>query len=305
MKQYELFGLKVESEIELDEVPTGIGGDVLIKRGIVERPKEAVFAGDVFALQDQLFYLDVPGVGRFQVENGETITVDADPEATNEQLKLYILGSCFGCLLHQRHIIPLHGSVLDVEGRGVLITGMSGAGKSTVANALIARGFPFVTDDVAAVTFETGEPFVHLAYPSQKLWEDVVDRWDIVDKRAVTRQVEGRTKFSVVRKQEFAKAGVPLRVMIELVPVEGETELEVLPITGMEKIKTLISHTYRTELVSHLRPNGAYLQQILTLAEQLQIFRIKRPVGVPLENKICDQILEQVRVGVESRHERD
>lgn len=300
MNQYKVFGLQVASEIELDEVPKGNGEiDVHIRRAVVERPKDAVYENEVFGVKEQLFYLQIEGVGRFQVEDGVRILVDPDPEATTEQLKLYLLGSCLGSLLHQRQVLPLHGSVLDVAGSGVLITGLSGAGKSTIANALIARGYPFVTDDVAAVTFEAETPFVHLAYPSQKLWEDVVARWDIGAERIVNRHVEGRTKFSVVRKRDFATHGVPLRYMIEIVPTDDVTDLQMTAVTGMEKIKTLISHTYRTELVAHLRPNGAYLQHIMQLAGQIQLFRVKRPIGVPLENEICHQILEQVQVGVE------
>lgn len=298
MHHYEVFGLQVSSEIELDEVPIGVGRDVWIRKGEVYRPNQATFENDVYAIEEQRFYLHIPDVGRFQVENGQTITVDPNPDATIEQLKLYLLGSCLGCILHQRQVVPLHGSVLDVEGSGLLITGQSGAGKSTIANAMIDRGYPFVTDDVAAIAFKEDVPYVHLSYPSQKLWEDVVTRWEIETTRGVTRQVEGRTKFSVVRQQAFAKEMVPLQFIFEVSPVQDLIDVQMCHVTGIEKIKTLLTHTYRNELLAHLRPHESYLQQIMRIASHVCVFRIERPIDIPLEQQICDMMLEQLHVKV-------
>lgn len=294
MHHYEVFGLQVSSEIELDEVPIGVGGDVWIRKGEVARPHQPTFENDVYAIEDQLFYLRIPEVGRFQVENGQTILVDPEPGVTMEQLKLYLLGSCFGCLLHQRHVVPLHGSVIDFDGQGVLITGMSGAGKSTIANAFIDRGYSFVTDDVGAIAFKEDTPYVQLSYPSQKLWEDVVTRCEIGGTRAVTRQSEGRTKFSVIRKQAFAKKSVPLRFVFEICPIQNDVDIQMRYVTGIEKIKTLLTHTYRNELLAHLRPHESYLQQIMSIASQTHVYRIERPVDKSLEQEICDMIVAKI-----------
>ena len=50
----------------------------------------------------------------------------------------------------------IHGSLVDVYGIGVLITGRSGIGKSEVALDLIARGHRLVVDDVVTVVRRTG-----------------------------------------------------------------------------------------------------------------------------------------------------
>lgn len=47
--------------------------------------------------------------------------------------------------------IFMHGSMVDVYGIGVMITGRSGIGKSEVALDLISRGHPLVADDVVPV----------------------------------------------------------------------------------------------------------------------------------------------------------
>ena len=50
----------------------------------------------------------------------------------------------------------IHGTLVDVYGIGVLITGRSGIGKSEVALDLVARGHRFVVDDVVTVVRRTG-----------------------------------------------------------------------------------------------------------------------------------------------------
>ncbi|MCG8489981.1 MAG: HPr kinase/phosphatase C-terminal domain-containing protein [Sneathiellales bacterium] len=42
---------------------------------------------------------------------------------------------------------PRHGTVVDIAGKGVLIEGPSGSGKSDLAFRLIDRGASFITDD--------------------------------------------------------------------------------------------------------------------------------------------------------------
>jgi len=50
----------------------------------------------------------------------------------------------------------IHGSLVDVYGIGVLITGRSGIGKSEIALDLVAKGHRLVTDDVVTIVRRTG-----------------------------------------------------------------------------------------------------------------------------------------------------
>jgi HPr kinase/phosphorylase len=47
--------------------------------------------------------------------------------------------------------IKIHGTLLDIMGQGVMITGASGIGKSETALALVSKGYPLIADDVVEI----------------------------------------------------------------------------------------------------------------------------------------------------------
>ncbi len=56
--------------------------------------------------------------------------------------------------------ISLHGSLVDVYGTGILLTGKSGIGKSEVALDLVERGHRLVADDLVIVTRKAEEVLI-------------------------------------------------------------------------------------------------------------------------------------------------
>ncbi|GIJ51754.1 HPr kinase [Virgisporangium aliadipatigenens] len=95
---------------------------------------------------------DVAGVARFLVEEGARITVEAYPGGDPFALRSLLHGTVVALLLGQRREFALHASTVRAHGRGIAVTGDSGAGKSTTVLALRAAGHELVTDDVSPVS---------------------------------------------------------------------------------------------------------------------------------------------------------
>ncbi len=110
--------------------------------------------------------------------------VAPESDATAADIPIFILGTVFGILLHQREQIVLHASAVRVNGKAVLFCGASGAGKSTLAAALAQRGYPLVTDDFCTLTADgQGAPLVHPDGRQLKLWAQAIDRLDLAQQR--------------------------------------------------------------------------------------------------------------------------
>ncbi|MES2354006.1 MAG: hypothetical protein V4568_06280 [Pseudomonadota bacterium] len=72
-----------------------------------------------------------------------------------------IVGFVLGYLLHLRGVLCLHGAVLEREGRAIAVLGDSGAGKSTIAAALVKNGARLLSDDLLVIPHTDRGVFVH------------------------------------------------------------------------------------------------------------------------------------------------
>jgi len=163
---YQLHGLLIRSEIPL-VAPAGRPGecDLDVKWGGDRHVGEEAPSGTIVAA------LDIDERGRYaasETEAGTTIrffgTCDAlikadcpevivypDPDGRRELIPLLLSGNVLSFVLEMRGACVLHASAVEVDGAAVAFVGPPGAGKSTIAAALVARGLPLVTDDLLRV----------------------------------------------------------------------------------------------------------------------------------------------------------
>jgi hypothetical protein len=94
---------------------------------------------------------------------------------SSQELRWYLLGPVTTLLLRLRGRLLLHASAVSVGGRTVAFAGPAGAGKSTLAATLVARGARGVTDDLLVVERAGGDTGTWLARPGPSrhlLWPD-------------------------------------------------------------------------------------------------------------------------------------
>jgi hypothetical protein len=134
---YRICGLSVASDIALPGVTAGgevSAPQVTIRRGPVpEALPGPTIVAPTWQIAGHQFLLHVPNVARFLLNSGNLIVVAPESDASAADVPIFILGTVFGILLHQRRQIVLHASAVEVNGKAVVFCGSSGAGKSTLA----------------------------------------------------------------------------------------------------------------------------------------------------------------------------
>jgi hypothetical protein len=176
LHSYSAYGLTIRSSFELPELVPGDGApDVVIEPGAVPRMRHERGPGGsrFWASGDEMCHV-VDEVGAFLVRGGREIVVDASPGVDSRLVRLSLLGPALGLLLHQRGRLTLHASAVETPDGAIAFVGASGAGKSTMAALLDARGHRLVTDDLAALDVDDGEPVAFSGFPQVKLWPDAV-----------------------------------------------------------------------------------------------------------------------------------
>ena len=174
---YSLYGLVIKSFLalpECEEIPSTKKVDVNIIRGDI-RPLQSPGGNSSIWVRanntEVHFFSDRQG--SLLVRAGNKIIIDPVSGVDEGQLRLCILVPAMSLLLHQRGLLVLHGSALNIKSQGVVIVADSGVGKSTLAAALVARGHASYADDVSAIdTTDSAAPRL-LSGPLQlNLWPD-------------------------------------------------------------------------------------------------------------------------------------
>ncbi|MEP7356665.1 MAG: hypothetical protein ABI847_05455, partial [Anaerolineales bacterium] len=123
------------------------------------------------AIEPDTATLEIAGAGRYMVRGGCQIEVAPERTAPTGTLELFLFGSAWGLLCYQRGLLPLHASVVELDGGAVAFCGPSGAGKSTLVAGLVRRGRRLLGDDLCRCDVAgDGAPRVWPSLPRLKLW---------------------------------------------------------------------------------------------------------------------------------------
>lgn len=296
---YNGFGLSIISEIPLPEFTEHFGDSHLIDVEIRKQDLTSIWAeladhANSFVVKDNMVMFQVEGAAIYLIENGNKIVVSPYEGADEDQIRLFLLGTCMGVILQQRKVLPLHGSVIAIEGKAYAFVGDSGAGKSTLASAFLKKGYQLLTDDVIPVQFsEDGCPVVIPSYPHQKLWQQSLDQFGMESSQL--RPLFGReTKFAVPVNSQFLQSPLELGGIFELVK-STEEEINVKPIQGLERLHTLFKHTYRNFLISRGGLMEWHFSASTLIANKVELFQLQRPVSRFTANDLTEVILDRIQ----------
>jgi hypothetical protein len=172
---YNIHGLIIKSQIEfpeLEEAKTGDFDAVVTLGEFDPLLGEVLVEGYHFRVTSEAVYLFWEGIGSFMMKDGYELVVKPDPSVDEDYLRPFIFGPALAVLLHQKGVIVLHASAVDINGEAVAFLGDSGYGKSTLAVALQSLGHPMVTDDTLSV--DVAEKItVNRGLPLLRLFDDV------------------------------------------------------------------------------------------------------------------------------------
>lgn len=292
---YSLFGLHIRSELrlpELLEVENSSPPQITIRIG---RAPHAPTDGPGLHLTEGGLLLVIPDAGRYFVKGGSEIIVEPDPGVPEANLRLFLLGSAMGALLHQRGLLPLHANAVEVGNRAFAFTGASGAGKSTLAAWFNDRGFRVVADDVCVVGFsEEGRPQVCPGVGRLRLWREVLDVTGR-DVDAYQRSFFGKDapdKYDVpLSRPSSTGAAIPLAAIYLLDRSEG---LEIEPLTGIAAAEAVFDNTYRGALVSMTGSSEDHWSASVQIVRSVPIFRAGRRWGLDLLDEQNGGLLKHV-----------
>lgn len=279
--RYRAFGLSIASsfpltELEVDADPDA--PDVTIRRGSVDSPGEN--RPEWLQLTPAGALLDVAEAARYLIRDGREIVVQQYPSGSDRHMRLFLLGSAFGVVLHQRSILPLHANAMVLGEGAAAFMGASGAGKSTMAAWFHDRGYAVLSDDVCAVTCgDDGLVLAQPGIPRLRLWRDALEATGR-DVAAHEHAFDDADKYNV---RTAVAAGVQPRPLAAVYLLDDDRDpakdFSISRLSGLDAAEALIANTYRGGYLSILGGKSRHLAACARVAGTTPIYRVTRRWG--------------------------
>jgi hypothetical protein len=275
--QYRAYGLRIASELSLPELlPTDHDHtDVWIRFGaIARRMAPGLTAGATWSAVPGQALIQLDQLATFLVVDGREIWIERAASSSDDDIRVFLLGSALAALLLQRGVLTMHASAIHTGHGAVIFLGRSGSGKSTLLTALVERGYAMLADDLTGVLHDARQALVLPALPATRLWSDALSHL----KRSAQTLLPVRSTLAKYQLpiERFWPEPVALHAAY-LLTTHNQPGIRLLPLAGIERVAAWNQQTYRRMFLHGLGLRQAHFATIARLAQRIPLSRVVRP----------------------------
>lgn len=292
---YRAFGLNLESPFPLTQFSQGNGrADAQIQIGeIIEHGRLDQIHLCIRARVNQVI-LAVPDLGRFSIEEGNQIIFSPIGEVDPVLIELFLTDYALGYLLLQREHLVFQATALSVFGQGLLISGASSSGKSSMAVGLWQRDHTFLGEDLGVVKLCEHSATLLPGVPRLKLWEDRLAQQQLNPGNYQKIRAD-QARYLVPTGDATCEQHIPLKQLIYLLDWNKE-HIRALPLGDFDKIHWLQKSCFGSPAT--LAAMGLAIRhfKLLTrIAQNLRVTQLNFPRGQEYLAAMQDKIEEICR----------
>jgi len=291
MPNYSVYGLTLRVPFEIQGAPVAVDGapvDVDVVEGDVPFAVENPAAqGEGWQIADGV-YLRRGGtrVGRFLVDGPATITYQRSEAAEDQIAAFLLMHDVMGAVLRYRGDLVLHANAVTLSRGSVIVSGESGAGKSTTTAGLLKRGGRLITDDLSALRLETdGVVRVQPGLAELHLTSDSV--------AALNLDISAIEPFSWRAKTAMPHHGTAVTdaqpvTDIYLLTIVDDEELEFEQLVGSAAFEAMVESIYGPMLPAEHEGIFSLLSRVCL---SLRVWSVRRPRGVWCHDELVERIV--------------
>jgi len=307
MYYYRMYGMRIISDREIFQLLTeeraleldareGLANNdlptVYIQKGVTEEMKTRDKDGDKWGIDSTDSWISNK-TAWINVLNGDHICYEVKPEGEDSKLNSYILGFGMALIALQKKILPIHSSGIMRGNNAILISGDSGAGKSSLTAAYIDKGFDLMADDVTYIKKgDDSMPYAYPAFPYQKLCRNEVEKRHQGEEGLVYIGEE-KDKFLVPWRGNYTAGSRPLKAIIYMSKYQGD-ELLIKEIKGFEKYLVLSKALFMIALIGEKAYQKEIGENVMWLASKIPVIGVLRPDGKDTLSEITEETMKMV-----------
>jgi hypothetical protein len=226
----------------------------------------------------------------------DTIMCHLVDQAYDYMVEIYFLGTVLACWFELQGVAALHAAASVVNGEAVAFLSSNKGGKSSLAAALMQRGYPLLTDDILLVEAQDGRAVARSGYPQMRMWREQAE---VIFGRseAFTRVHPGLDKRRIPidfnKPGSFESGRFPLvRCYIpeRYSPEGGQSEIRITAVPPVEAVLTLAGYSFLLWLVDALGLQPGRLKLFSRLVPGVSIRRLSYPSGVEHLTAVCHAV---------------
>ena len=211
-----------------------------------------------------------------------------------------LIDSILAACLQMRGVLTMHASAVATAEGAVLIAGNVATGKSTLAAALVDRGYRLLADGIVGIApGSDGMPLAQAGFPIMNLWALAMNTLDKSWREATGKPSRSGIVRYPVPARHFCGDPLALRAVYVLRSFHG-TEDIVKPLSLPQAFSALLNCTFRLRFLKGLKQDGVHFRTTTTLAKQTPVYYLRRPGAVRMTpTALADQVIGHLGV----RHE--
>ncbi len=293
-KYYKIYGFNILSEIALDELQSIKKTDKIdlsIKiKNTPENLSNIKYKGVRFQANEKEFLLNVDNVAKYYI-NDKNINIEPLNNFDLEEIKLFLLGSAMGVFLYRKKLIPFHGSSLYMNNKAVVLSGVSGAGKSTITLNLLQKNYKLIADDVSVLKLIDNKINVLPGINRIKLWADTLNHFNIDTEKL--KRIRPNIEKYIYISENIHTDNTEISYIFVL---KGKNikNVNVKEIKAVEKFNIINQNIYRKVFTKAIDVKVELFKIASSLAQQSKVYVIEHPQEKKFINEISDKIIEIV-----------
>ena len=286
---YLLGGITIATDIEFPQlVNSPHVPDVELAYGDVPEHLESNLVNFPFVEANHTQYLlKLRNMARYLLQHGKRITIQPETGAVLTAVNNYVLTAVLGPLSYMRGFMPFHGGAFLLNGKAVLISGISGIGKSALLAALHQRGYIILADDISNVKIVDGKALLYPSFPRIMLWKDTARKIKLDESRLHQLRSDMEKYFFPVDDTMYV---LPVEVSAMYVLTGTITENAVCNIKGRLKVDELRDSLFQPWMADVFSADNECYKNAMFLASLIRVSLYKSERVADINAKADDFI---------------
>lgn len=292
--RYDAHSTEIVSDLALPELTPSLRGCQHPSLEIFEESSLSfpVGKGECWWIETTGFHIAWDGVAVFRITPAGDIFYRRYSTASDELIRVPLLGSVLAVALYFLGRLVLHGNAMSIEGKGALLLGAKGQGKSTLSAALVARGHSIQAEDVATVAVSPGNAVeIFRGMRQLRLWPDAI-RPSLGESSLPSRPIHEWSDKRVFPLADQAATPATLSLACIYILDDADTiEFQTLPTAAAWPL--ILVHAFVSRFGTRFLtgPDAArHFAACAALSRAVRCVRLRRPRDFSRLGEICARI---------------